>query len=274
MTNPDRHASTPEHDELRVDGPVVVTGAANGIGAAVVAELRARGVAVALLDRDRDRLDAIRTDAETSDAGAPLLAVPCDVTSAQSVDQAFEDVTAKLGAVRGLVVSAGIDRGGPTHEFSYESWDEVIAVNLTGAFLTIRAALSPMLEAEGGSIVCVSSPFASVAPAGGASAYCASKGGLSALVGALAVEYAAQGIRVNAVLPGPTETQLMWAGVDPDQVETVREKLRREVPIGRLADPREPARAIVWLLSRRASYITGAQLSCDGGVLAKASVSV
>jgi NAD(P)-dependent dehydrogenase (short-subunit alcohol dehydrogenase family) len=158
-------------------------------------------------------------------------------------------------------------------ELEAATWDEVLAVNLRGGFLTCRAAVRQMRPA-GGSIVCVSSPFALVATSAGVGAYSASKGGLSALVRALAVECAPDGIRVNALLPGPTETSLMWAGVEAREVEQMRETLAREVPLGRLADPAEPARAALWLLSDAASYVTGSQLVCDGGVLAKASVSV
>jgi NAD(P)-dependent dehydrogenase (short-subunit alcohol dehydrogenase family) len=126
----------------------------------------------------------------------------------------------------------------------------------------------------GGSIVCVSSPFALTAPEAGASAYSASKAGISALVRSLAVDYGRHGIRVNAILPGPTETELMWANVPESERARVRRTIESEVPLGRLADPKEPARAAMWLLSDNASYVTGSQLACDGGVLAKASVSV
>jgi len=131
-----------------------------------------------------------------------------------------------------------------------------------------------MLESDGGSIVCVSSPLAVVATPGGSGAYSASKGGVSALVRSLAVDYARRGIRVNALLPGPTETDLMWATVSAEEIDSTRELVAGEVPLGRLATPEEVARAAIWLLSDEASYVTGAQLPCDGGVLAKASISV
>jgi NAD(P)-dependent dehydrogenase (short-subunit alcohol dehydrogenase family) len=95
-----------------------------------------------------------------------------------------------------------------------------------------------------------------------------------ALVRSLAVEYASRGIRIDAIAPGPTETELMWANVDDAHVAGLRDRVAAEVPIGRLADPREPALAALWLLSVEASYVTGAQLAIDGGVLARASVSV
>lgn len=263
MTGPDAHAG----------GLVVVTGAASGIGAATARLACERDHAVALLDRDGAAVEA--SAQALRDTGAKVIGVACDVTDERAVDDAFARASAELGPLRGVVASAGIDRGGALHELDASVWDEVIAVNLRGTFLTCRAALRLLLEqGAGGSIVCVSSPLAIVAAPGGIGAYGASKGGVGALVRSLAVDYGAHGIRVNAILPGPTETSLMWANVPADQVERTRATVRREVPLGRLADPEEPARAALWLLSDEAAYVTGAQLACDGGVLAKASISV
>ena len=97
---------------------------------------------------------------------------------------------------------------------------------------------------------------------------------MSALVRSLAVDYARHGIRVNAVVPGATETPLMWANVSDADRASVEETVRAEVPMGRLADPEEPAQAVLWLLSGDSSYVTGSHLVCDGGILAKASISV
>jgi NAD(P)-dependent dehydrogenase (short-subunit alcohol dehydrogenase family) len=224
-----------------------------------------------VVDRDGDRVvAAVR---EIRNEGGAVLGLTCDVSREDQVDEAFATAKREHGPLTGVVASAGIDRGGPLHDLSAAEWDDVIAVNLRGTFLTCRAALRGMLGRVG-SLVCVSSPFAFVAAPGGVGAYSASKAGISALVRALAVDYGREGIRVNAVLPGPTETALMWAGVDPDRIEQVRAVIREEVPLGRLASPEEPARAVAWLLSDAASYVTGSQLACDGGVLAKASVSV
>jgi len=152
----------------------------------------------------------------------------------------------------------------------------VLSVNLTGAFLTSRAILQGLVAAKRpGSIVLCSSPAAYVGfAAGGASAYAASKGGISALTRSMAVDYAPHRVRVNAIVPGPTETPLMWAAVPEDEREEMRHVVEKEVPIGRMADPVEAARAAIWLLSDEASYVIGSHLVCDGGVLAKASISV
>jgi NAD(P)-dependent dehydrogenase (short-subunit alcohol dehydrogenase family) len=128
---------------------------------------------------------------------------------------------------------------------------------------------------EPGSIVCTSSPTSLVAlAAGGAGCYSASKAGISALVRCMAVDYARYGIRVNSIIPGATETTLMWNNVPPEKVDELRGQIGSEVPLGRLADPEEPARAVAWLMSDESSYVTGSNLICDGGILAKASISV
>lgn len=259
-------------DESLLVGATLVTGAAAGIGHAVARLLSRSGNSVALLDCDSDRVGLVASELRVNGGGAAL-ALACDVANEEELESAFDEAERELGPLSGVVASAGIDRGGELHELPSATWDEVIGVNLRGTFLTCRAALRRMLG-RGGSIVCVSSPLAFVSPPGGAGAYVASKGGISALVRSLAVDYARHGIRVNAVLPGPTETELMWASVDPGRVAEMRETICSEVPLGRLADPEEPARAVVWLLSEAASYVTGSQLACDGGVLAKASVTV
>ena len=170
----------------------------------------------------------------------------------------------------------GIEKGGSTHELSLDTWRLVIETNLTGVFLCCKHALKRMLTAgRSASIVCTSSPAASVAiGAGSLGAYSAAKAGISALVRCMAVEYGGRSIRVNAIVPGATETPLMWNGVAPTDIASMREKVQSEVPIGRLANADEPARAAAWLLSEESSYVTGSNLVCDGGILAKASISV
>ena len=126
-----------------------------------------------------------------------------------------------------------------------------------------------------GSIVCTSSPAAFVSMAAGeVPAYSATKGGVSALVRTLAIDYASYGVRVNAVVPGATETPLMWDDVPLSDRERLRAQVAQEIPLGRLAEPIEPARAVVWLLSDASTYVTGSHLVCDGGILAKGSISV
>jgi NAD(P)-dependent dehydrogenase (short-subunit alcohol dehydrogenase family) len=253
---------------------IVVTGGGAGIGRAVVMQCAARGDRIAVLDID---LAGARDAAAAAlDAGAAAaLAVECDVSREESVARAF-DQAAGLAPLYGAFANAGMDAGGFLHELPFETWKRVLDTNLTGIYLTCKYALRQILKAgTSGSVVCTSSPAASVAfAAGAAGAYSASKGGVSALVRCMAVDYAKHGIRVNAVVPGATETRLMWANVEPSAMPEMRRRICEEVPLGRLANPDEPARAVLWLLSDESSYVTGSHLVCDGGILAKASISV
>ena len=237
----------------------------------------ARGDAVAVLDIDEP--SAREAAAEALAAGAPAaIGMACDVSREDSVAGAFAQTVKSLGpgSLYGVFANAGMDTGGSLHELPFETWKRVLDTNLNGVYLTCKYALQHLIETgTGGSLVCTSSPAATVAfAAGGAGAYSASKGGISALVRCMAVDYARYGIRVNAVVPGATETKLMWANVDPAAMPEMRRRICGEVPLGRLASPDEPARAVVWLLSEDASYVTGSHLVCDGGILAKASISV
>jgi NAD(P)-dependent dehydrogenase (short-subunit alcohol dehydrogenase family) len=254
---------------------LLITGAGSGIGRATARLAVQRGRSVLLVDRDEARLlnaiEELRGLAPNDRAVAHRV---CDVAEEGHVEAAFAQAQAELGRVTGVVASAGIDRGGNLHELAAEDWDIVIRVNLRGTFLTCRAALRQMLPRGPGAIVCLSSPAARVGLPGGAGAYCASKGGVSALVRSLAVDYGPRAIRVNALVPGPTDTALMWANVPAGDVAAMRATVEREVPMSRMATPDEVARAALWLLSDEASYVNGSELVCDGGVLAKASVSV
>jgi NAD(P)-dependent dehydrogenase (short-subunit alcohol dehydrogenase family) len=253
---------------------IVITGGGSGIGRASAMLCSQRGATVAVLDKDEAA--AQRVIDEITQAGSTGIAIACDVSDEDAVSKSFNRIQQDLGIPDGLVATAGVDLGGFAHELTMERWQRVMAVNLNGAFLASRAMLQPLVASgRPGSIVLCSSPAAFVGfAAGGASAYAASKGGISALTRSLAVDYAPYGIRVNAIVPGPTETTLMWAAVPEDQRDAMREVVKREVPIGRMADPEEPARAAVWLLSDDSSYVIGSHLVCDGGVLAKASISV
>lgn len=255
---------------------VVVTGGGSGIGRAATLLCAERGARVGILDINEGNAYAAAEEARQHGA-LDAVAVRCDVRAEDQVRAAFTTIVRQLGPVNGLFANAGIGNGGGMlHELDIALWEQIITTNLTGIFLACKYALQSMLAAgQGGSIVCTSSPTGFVAQAaGGVPAYSAAKGGVSALVRCLAVDYARYGIRVNAIVPGATETRLMWENVPQKDVPAIRKTVQMEVPLGRLAEPEEPARAAVWLLSEQASYVTGSHLVCDGGILAKGSISV
>ncbi|WP_031464889.1 SDR family NAD(P)-dependent oxidoreductase [Sciscionella sediminilitoris] len=252
---------------------VLVTGAASGIGRAVCLAASLGGQHIHALDRDAGGLHALL--GEIHAAGGRATAHHVDVTAQEQVEEAFATV-ARGPALRGVFTSAGVDLGGLAHELGPDTFRKVLEVNATGTFLVVRQALRAMLATGGGgSIVLCGSPAAQVGfAAGGVTAYGASKGAISSMTRTLAVDYARHGIRVNAVLPGPTETELMWANVTATERAAIRERIAGEVPLGRLARPGEIAQCVLWLLSAASSYTTGSLIGCDGGVLAKSSVSV
>jgi NAD(P)-dependent dehydrogenase (short-subunit alcohol dehydrogenase family) len=254
---------------------IVITGGGKGIGRATALECAARGDNVAILDKDV--VAAESTAAEAIEQGSKgVLGLSCDVTVEEQVEESFRCITAELGAPYGLFANAGIEMGGMVHELAAASWRLVLETNLTGVFLSCKHGLRQMLGAKiRGSIVCASSPTGFVALAAGASgAYSATKGGISSLIRCMAIDYAPYGIRVNAVVPGATETSLMWSNVSAGDISQMRRQISREIPLGRLAKPDEPAQAVAWLLSESSAYVTGSHLICDGGILAKASISV
>jgi NAD(P)-dependent dehydrogenase (short-subunit alcohol dehydrogenase family) len=254
---------------------IVVTGGGSGIGRALALLCAERRYKIAILDKNGASAQASAQEAQCRGA-SQAVAFECDVGQENSVAEAFNQISSQLGAVYGLFANAGIDIGGVIHDLPIQTWNAILATNLTGVFLSCKYALRQMLAANiGGSIVCTSSPTGFVAlAAGGAGAYSATKAGISALVRCMAVDYARFGIRINAIVPGATETPLMWNNVPPQDIPRMRDQVSREIPLGRLADPADPAKAVLWLLSDDSAYVTGSHLICDGGILAKASITV
>lgn len=236
---------------------VLVTGAASGIGLATVRRLAAAGAAVAGLDMDGDGLAA------AMDGLGP--AAVADVADPGAVEKAVARAADALGGLDGLANVAGAGYlTGDVIATSPELWQRVLAVNLTGAYLVSRAAIGHMRAAGGGAIVHVSSQFA-LAGALASPAYCASKAGLLGLTRAMAVDHAGEGIRVNAVCPGPVDTPFAGMLGDPDLL--ARERARREARllIGRQSTAEEIAAAIAFLLSDDSASTTGSVLIVDGG---------
>jgi NAD(P)-dependent dehydrogenase (short-subunit alcohol dehydrogenase family) len=253
----------------QLSGGVVVTGAGSGIGRAAALAAAERGASVAVLDIDASNASTVAKEATTR--GAPsAIGLPCDVRDEDSVASAIGTAVDEIGPIRGLVTSAGIERHSLAHELSASEWFDVLNTNLSGTFFACKHALVAMLaHGQGGSIVCVSSPLAEVSIPGGFAAYSASKGGVSALVRSMALDYAPRGIRVNAIVPGATETPLMWMATPPDEVPAARAAVESHLAMGRMARPEEIAAGIGWLLSDEAVYAVGSHLVIDGGLLAR-----
>jgi NAD(P)-dependent dehydrogenase (short-subunit alcohol dehydrogenase family) len=240
----------------------VVTGGASGIGLGVARQFLDDGHRVAILDNNKSAADAA---ADTLRAGGgDALAVEVDVSDRGSVDAAFEHVRAELGPVEILVTSAGIESFDPVLEITPETWDRIIAVNLTGTFSCVQAAVPDMLAADWGRIVTISSSSAqSGAP--NMAHYAASKGGVISLTNALAGELARRGVTVNTIPPSLVDTPMVRnaeAAGDFPGVDVVAPM----VPVGRAGTPADIAGACSFLCSDGASYITGQVIGVNGGM--------
>ena len=242
---------------------VLVTGAAKGIGRAVAMHFARDGARVAMLDRDRDALELAARDVGNSASDAAL-AVTADVSKSDQVSSAVDEAIAHFGGLDVLVNNAGIHFARALDEYTDEEWQRVFAVNVNGAFYTTRAAL-PALRRSRGVIVIVSSMTALVGQDRGA-AYVASKGALVSMTRALALELAADGIRVNCVCPAGVDTPLMrsWAETLPDPEAVLRGQAEMHL-LGRLATAEDIAATIAFLASPASSFMTGTIVPVEGG---------
>jgi NAD(P)-dependent dehydrogenase (short-subunit alcohol dehydrogenase family) len=247
-----------------MSGSVVITGGSRGIGAATAVLAAERGYDVAISYRARaDQAEAIV--ARCRALGRRAVAVPADVAVEREVVELFETVDRELGDIRAVVANAGVVAPrARVDELTAERIERVLAVNVTGALLCAREAvrrLSTRHGGKGGSIVLVSSAAARLGGSGEYVDYAASKGAIDTMTIGLAREVAAEAVRVNAVRPGVVLTEIHASGGDPGRAE----RIGPSVPMGRAGDPDEIARAILWLLSDEASYVTGAFLDVSGG---------
>ena len=243
---------------------VIVTGAASGIGLAVALQLARGGGRVALIDRDRDTLDAAAAEVTAAGTGEPALALAADVSSSGDVSAAVQRVIERFGGIDVLVNNAGIHFARAVEDYTDEEWNRIFAVNVNGAFYMIRAAV-PALRRSRGVIVNVSSMTALVGQDRGA-AYVASKGALVSMTKALALELAPDGIRVNCVCPAGVDTPLLrtWAATLPDPEAVLRGQADMHL-LKRLATAEEIASAIAFLASPASSFVTGTILPVEGG---------
>ncbi|WP_291295518.1 SDR family NAD(P)-dependent oxidoreductase [Elioraea sp.] len=253
---------------MRLSGKrAIVTGAAHGIGRAAALRFAREGCRVLAADVDDAAGAALAVEAAS--AGLPLAFRHADVTNAAAVATLVAEAERRFGGLDTAFVNAGIEQvAADSDALAEEHWSRVLAVNLTGTFLTCQAAISAMLRAGGGAIV-TNASVAAFANVGQNAAYAASKGGVMALTRVLAIEYAARNIRVNAVCAGVIDTAMNARhrdrAADPD---AWMEAARAITPLGRLGTAEEVASLALFLASDEAAFITGTGMLVDGGRVA------
>lgn len=241
---------------LRAGDAVVVTGAGRGIGRAIACLLASRGARIAVVDVIDDGAETVDFCTE---AGSEAQFFRCDVSDEAAVAAMAGAVTEAFGAPFGLVNDAGVFPRFPLLETPLSEWNRALSINLTGTFLCSKAFAPLMVEAGRGAIVNISSG-AALSPNRNAAAYCATKAGIVALTRSLALELGPN-IRANTVLPGVTETDMPLAATNIDELRG----RGAVIPLGRIGAVEDIARAVGFLLSAEASYISGQGISVNGG---------
>jgi glucose 1-dehydrogenase len=247
----------------------LVTGASSGIGLAVAEAMAGAGAKVVINYRSNQE-SAETLARKIVDGGGGAIAVQADVSKERDVLRLFDETTEAFGRIDVLVSNSGLQKDAAVADMSLDDWNAVIDVNLTGQFLCAREAVKRFRgqakagrpARSAGSIIAMSSVH-EVIPWAGHLNYAAAKGGVRMLTRSLAQEVAADGIRVNAIAPGAIRTPINKEAWDTDEALT---KLLRLIPYGRIGEPADVARAVVWLASDEADYITGTTLFVDGGM--------
>jgi NAD(P)-dependent dehydrogenase (short-subunit alcohol dehydrogenase family) len=248
----------------------VITGGSKGMGRACATRLAAGGASVLVFSDDARSLDDT-----VAAIGRSARGVVGDVSSAGDVEGAFGEAVANFGGVDILVCCAGIQRYGTAVDTPESVWDQVLDVNLKGVFLSAKYAIPEIRKRGGGSIAAISSVQA-FASQESVAAYTASKGGINALVRAMALDHARDNITVNAVCPASVDTPMLRWAADLHKGNSTPDELialwGRAHPVGRVGKPEEVAEAVAFLVGPNARFITGADLKVDGGVLAKLGI--
>jgi NAD(P)-dependent dehydrogenase (short-subunit alcohol dehydrogenase family) len=237
---------------------VIVTGASKGIGVGVAKAFVEAGARVVLAARDKQALEAV-----AERIGGETLAVPTDVSDEDAVAALVERTVSTFGRLDAAVNNAGgSHRPTKVADLTADMWDDVMSANLRGVFLCLRHEIPAMLASGGGSIVNMTST-AGIHPVSGTAAYTASKAAVIGLTRTAALDYAAQGIRVNAIAPGPILTEKIAA-----LPEEMRKAAGQRTPVRRLGLPEEIGAAAVWLCGPSSGFVTGTTVPIDGGLVA------
>jgi NAD(P)-dependent dehydrogenase (short-subunit alcohol dehydrogenase family) len=251
----------------RLEGKrAIITGAGMGMGRATAIRFAREGAKVGLIDINEAAANEVA--GVMAAEGGEALALGADVAVEDQVAAAVGRAVARWGGLDVVVANAAVQLMGQdarVHELDAAVWQQTIAVNLTGVFHTCKHGIRALLASGGGSVICTASPTSLLGLAPGFDAYTASKAGVLGLVKVMANDYARDGIRVNAVIPGFTDTPLVRQIMENDEQ---RESIIRTIPLGRPGRPEEVAAMMVFLASDEASYATGGAFFVDGGITA------
>ncbi|KIL50437.1 3-ketoacyl-ACP reductase [Jeotgalibacillus alimentarius] len=246
---------------MKLDGKTaIVTGASRGIGRSIAIELAKNGANV-VVNYSGNEEKAKETAQEVESAGSKALVFKADVSNADDVQAMLKETISEFGSIDILVNNAGITKDNLLMRMKEDEWDQVMDINLKSVFLTTKAAARPMMKQRKGKIINVSSIVGVMGNAGQAN-YVASKAGVIGLTKTSAKELAARGINVNAVAPGFIETD-MTGELAPD----IQEAMKQMIPLDRFGKPEDIAKAVVFLASDDADYITGQTIHIDGGMV-------
>lgn len=242
---------------------IIVTGGGGGIGAAAARRFAESGARVAVVDRQAAAAEEVVSEITAS--GGTALAIIADVSAEEDVRAMVARTVQAFGRLDGAFNNAGVEQHNvPLHTLTLEQWRRVMSVDLDGVFLCMKHEIPAMLANGGGAIVNTASALGQVAIAN-ASEYVAAKHGVIGVTRAAAVDYATQGVRVNALLPGVIETQILFRLAKEPWFEEGTRQLKARHPLARFGMPNEIAEAALWLLSDASSFVTGTTLSADGG---------